>query len=129
MHIHSYAVNNTCTHIVTLQPVDDFIRAYVDFIASCTYIAMLLIVVFMHVHSYAVNDRIRACTQYSCMYIAMLQPVDHYVHAGFALRLCNEDGDWNDTIYINECSNENFIDLQNMAVSYYRKTCKVASHN
>ena len=37
--------------------------------------------------------------------------------SGLALRLCGEDGVWNDTIDISDCSSENFINLQTMAVS------------
>lgn len=36
---------------------------------------------------------------------------------GFVLRLCNMDGEWNNTIDIANCSSANFIDLERMAVS------------
>lgn len=37
--------------------------------------------------------------------------------AGFVLRLCNMDGEWNSTIDITNCSSANFIDLERTAVS------------
>lgn len=40
-----------------------------------------------------------------------------YFIAGFALRLCNDDGTWNSNIDISNCESNSFTDLRDWAVS------------